>query len=175
VITHLAQLWAERAALLGYESHAAFTLDNQMAKTPARALKLMTDMVPSVTARANAEAARIQQVIDAQHGGFTLQPWDWQYYVEQVRGADYAFDESQVRPYFELEGVLRDGVLFAATRLCGITFKERRDLPVYHPDVRVFEVFDRDGSGLGLFYADYFARPAKRGGAWTNSLVSGHA
>ena len=172
VITRLAQLRAQRAALLGYETHAAFTLDNQMAKTPQAALKLMTDMVPAVLARARAEAARIQQLIDAQNGGFTLQPWDWEYFAEQVRKADYAFDESQVRPYFELDRVLRDGVFFAATKMYGLTFEDRKDLPVYHPDVRVFEVFDQDGSGLGLFYADFFARPSKRGGAWTNSLVS---
>jgi len=171
VVTRLAQLRAQRAALLGYATHAAFTLDNQMAKTPDAALKLMTDMVPPVMARTKAEASRIQQLIDAQKGGFTLEPWDWQYYAEQVRKADYAFDESQVRPYFELDRVLRDGVFFAATEMYGVTFKERKDLPVYHPDVRVFEVFDKDGSGLGLFYADYFARPSKRGGAWTNSLV----
>ena len=133
----------------------------------------MTDMVPAVTARANAEAARIQQLIDAQQRRLHAAAVGLAVLRRAgAQGADYAFDESQVRPYFELERVLRDGVFFAATRLYGITFKERRDLPVYHPDVRVFEVFDRDGSGLGLFYTDYFARPAKRGGGWTNSFVS---
>jgi len=170
-IVRLAHVRAARARLLGFETHAHFTLDNQMAKTPQTALKLLTDMVPAVTARARAEATRIQQLIDAQGGDFKLQPWDWQYYAEQVRSADYALDESQVRPYFELDRVLRDGVFFAANTLYGISFKERKDLPVYHPDVRVFEVLDRDGSGLGLFYADYFARPSKRGGGWTSSLV----
>jgi peptidyl-dipeptidase Dcp len=171
IIIRLAQLRASRAKLLGFDSHAAFTLDNQMAKTPQIALKLLTDMVPAVRARVAAEATRIQQLIDSQHGGFTLQPWDWEYYAEQVRKADYDLDESQVRPYFEIDRVLREGVFFAATRLYGVTFKERKDVPVYHPDVRVFEVFDRDGSGLGLFYSDYFARPSKRGGAWTSGFV----
>jgi peptidyl-dipeptidase Dcp len=172
VIARLAQLRAQRAKLLGYDTHAAFTLETQMAKTPDRALKLLTDLVPAVTTRATQEAARIQTLIDQQHGGFTLQPWDWQYYAEQVRKADYDLDESQVRPYFELNRVLVDGVFFAATAMYGVTFKARTDIPVYHPDVRVFEVFDRDGSPLGLFYGDYFARPSKRGGAWTTSFVA---
>src|SRR4029077_4089928 len=104
-------------------------------------------------------------------GGFKLEPWDWGYYAEQVRKADYEFDEAQVRPYFELDRVLRDGGFFAATKLYGVTFKARPDLPVYHPDVKVFEVFDADGSGLGLIYLDYFTRPSKRGGGWTNAFV----
>jgi peptidyl-dipeptidase Dcp len=170
-ITRLAQLRAQRAKLLGYDTHAAFILDNQMAKTPQAALKMLTDLVGPVTARATAEASRIQQLIDQQRGGFKLEPWDWSYYSEQVRKADYEFDETQVRPYFELDRVLRDGVFFAATKLYGVTFKARPDLPVYHPDVKVFEVFDADGSGLGLIYLDYFARPSKRGGGWTNAFV----
>jgi peptidyl-dipeptidase Dcp len=171
VITRLAQLRATRAKLLGFETHAAFTLDNQMAKTPQAAVKLLTDLVPAVKTQVSAEAGRIQRMMDAEQPGRTLEPWDWAYYAEQVRKADYDLDESAIRPYFEIDRVLRDGVFFAATRLYGITFKERSDLPVYHPDVRVFEVFDRDGSGLGLIYIDYFARPSKDGGGWTDSFV----
>ncbi len=104
----------------------------------------------------------MQALIDAQHGGFTLQPWDWQYYAEQVRKAQYALDESQIKPYFELNRVLQDGVFYAANQLYGLTFKERKDLPVYQPDVRVFEVFDADGTSIGLFYCDYFKRDNKR-------------
>jgi peptidyl-dipeptidase Dcp len=171
VIARLAQLRAQRAKLLGYDTHAAFILDNQMARTPQAALALLTDMVPAVTRRVDAEATRIQELIDQQKGGFKLAPWDWAYYAEQVRKADYELDEAQIRPYFEIDRVLRDGVLFAATELYGITFKERADLPVYHPDVKVFEVFDTDGAGLGLIYFDFWARPSKRGGGWTNSFV----
>ena len=116
-----------------------------MAKTPEAAIKLLTDLVPAATAKARGEAAAMQALIDAQHGGFTLAPWDWQYYAEQVRTAQYALDEEQIKPYFELDRVLRDGVFYAANQLYGLTFKERKDLPVYHPDVRVFEVFDADG------------------------------
>ncbi len=115
----------------------------------------------------------MQTLIDAQNGGFTLAPWDWQYYAEQVRKAEYALDESQIKPYFELDRVLKDGVFFAATQLYGLTFKERNDLPRYHPDVRVFEVFDADGSSMALWYCDYFKRDNKGGGAWENSFVDG--
>jgi aspartyl-tRNA synthetase len=137
-----------------------------MAKTPQSAEKLLTGIVPAATARARDEAARMQKVIDAEKGGFQLGPADWEFYAEKVRKADYDLDESQVKPYFELEHVLRDGVFFAATKLYGITFKERKDLPVYQADVRVFEVFDTNGKSLALFYADYFQRSNKDGGAW---------
>ena len=113
----------------------------------------------------------MQALINAQHGGFQVQPWDWQYYAEQVRAAQYALDEEQIKPYFELNRVLTDGVFYAATQLYGVTFKERRDLPVYHPDVRVFEVFDADSSSIGLFYCDYFKRDNKQGGAWQGDFV----
>ncbi|HEY2325418.1 MAG TPA: M3 family metallopeptidase, partial [Thermoanaerobaculia bacterium] len=171
IITRIAQLRAERAKLLGFKTYADFGLEDQMAKTPANAIKLMTDMVPAATAKARGEAARMQKLIDDQHGGFQLQPWDWQYYAEQVRKADYDVDDEQVRPYFELDRVLQDGVFFAATKLYGITFKERHDIPPYAPDVRVFEVFDKDGKPLALFYADFFSRPGKAGGAWTGGFV----
>ncbi len=171
IVVRLAQLRAQRAKLLGYPDYATFVLDDQMARTPQIAEKLMTDMVPAATAKARGEAARMQKLIDAQNGGFTLGPADWEFYAEKVRKAEYDLDESQVKPYFELDHVLHDGVFFAANKLYGIAFKERKDLPVYQPDVRVFEVFDADGKSLALFYADYFLRPNKSGGAWDDSFV----
>src|SRR2546430_14053433 len=144
-----------------------------MAKPPGAATKLRSDRVPAATARARSEAAKMQAVIDGQQGGFKLEPWDWQYYAEQVRRAEYALDESQIKPYFELDRVLRDGVFFAANQLYGLTFKERKDLPVYQPDVRVFEVFDSGGAPMGLWYCDYFKRDNKSGGAWEDSFVDG--
>ncbi len=173
IISRLAQLRADRARLLGFRSLAAYVLDDQMARTPDAAIRLLTDLVPAATAKAASEAAAMQATIDAQRGGFQLQPWDWQYYAEQVRKAQYALDESQVKPYFELNRVLQDGVFYAADQLYGLSFKERKDLPVYHPDVRVFEVSGADGKSIGLFYCDYYKRDAKSGGAWMDSFVDG--
>ena len=171
IVARLAQLRPQRAKLLGYSSHGDFVLDDEMAKTPATAEKLMTDMVPSATTKARGEAASMQKLIDAEKGGFTLTASDWEFYAEKVRKADYDIDESQVKPYFDLEHVLHDGVFFAANKLYGITFKERKDIPVYQPDVRVWEVFDADGKPLALYYGDYFARSNKSGGAWEDSFV----
>ena len=171
VIQRLAQLRAERAKLLGYPNFAAYSLADQMAETPEHAVKLMTDMVPAATARARSEAAKIQKVIDAQKGGFKLTAADWDLYADQVRKAEYDLDEAAIKPYFELNRVLNDGVFFAANQLYGLTFKERHDLPVYQPDVRVFDVFDADGKQLALFYADYYKRPSKSGGAWMDVFV----
>jgi peptidyl-dipeptidase Dcp len=171
IVTRLAQLRAQKAKLLGYPDHATFTLDDQMAKTPGSAEKLLTGIVPAATAKARDEAARMQKMIDQEKGGFTLGPADWEFYAEKVRKAEYDLDETQVKQYFELEHVLQDGVFFAANKLYGITFKERKDLPVYQPDVRVFEVFDANGKSLALFYADYFQRSNKDGGAWQDSFV----
>jgi peptidyl-dipeptidase Dcp len=173
IILRLAQLRAERAKLLGFPNIAAYVTDDQMAKTPEHAIKLLTDMVPAVKAKAAGEAKAIQALVDAQKGGFKVEPWDWQYYAEQVRKEQYALDDAQLKPYFELDRVLHDGVFFAAHELYGLTFKERKDLPVYHPDVRVFEVFDADGSSMALWYCDYFKRDNKIGGAWENSFVDG--
>jgi peptidyl-dipeptidase Dcp len=173
LITRLAQLRAEKARLFGFPSWAAYVLDDQMAKLPAHAIKLLTDLVPAATARAGTEQAAMQALIDGQHGGFKLQPWDWQYYAEQVRRAQYAIDESQIKPYFQLDTVLQDGVFYAANQLYGLSFKERHDIPVYHPDVRVFEVFGPDGTSIGLWYCDYFKRDAKSGGAWEDTFVDG--
>jgi peptidyl-dipeptidase Dcp len=170
IILRLAQLRPERARILGFPTFAAYNLDETMAHTPENAMRLLTQLVPPATAKARGEAADMQRLIDRQHGGFQLQPWDWQYYAEQVRAAQYALDEEQIKPYLELNRVLTDGLFYAANRLYGLTFRERHDIPVYHPDVRVFEVFDADTS-LGLFYADYFKRDNKNGGAWSSGFV----
>ena len=171
LVQRLAQLRARKARILGYPTWAAYVLDDQMAKTPAAAQKLLTDMVPAATAKARGEVARMQSIVDEEGGGFHLASWDWQRYAEQLRKREYDLDQSEVRPYLELDRVLHDGVFFAAHQLYGLTFQERHDIPVYHPDVRVFEVFDADGSPLALFYADYFQRPSKSGGAWMDALV----
>jgi peptidyl-dipeptidase Dcp len=171
IISRLAHLRAERALLLGYPSHAAWKLEDQMAKTPQAALAFMDALAPIATAKAGREGSAIQAVIDAQKGGFALQPWDWDFYGDQVRKAKYDVNDAEVKPYFELDNVLQNGVFYAATQLYGIQFKERKDIPVYHPDVRVFEVTDVDGRPLALFYCDYFKRDNKSGGAWMSSFV----
>jgi len=171
IVRRLAQLRGEKAKLLGYPTWAAYRLEPQMSKTPENAIRLLTDLVPAATARARMEAADMQALIDQQGVGFTLAPWDWQYYAEQVRKAHYDLDESQLKPYFELDRVLKDGLFFAANKLYGLTFSERHDIPVYQPDVRVFEVFDADGKPLALWYCDYFKRDNKSGGAWMSSFV----
>ncbi len=170
-IARLAQLRAQKAKLLGYPNFAAWKLEDQMAKTPEAALQFMDAIVPAATAKAAQEAKDIQAVIDAQKGGFSLQPWDWNFYAEQVRKAKYDLDDAQVKPYFELDNVLQNGVFYAANQLYGLTFKERHDIPVYQSDVRVFEVFNADGKHLALFYCDYFKRDNKNGGAWMSEFV----
>ena len=172
-ITRLAEVRAEKAKLLGFQNYAAYSLADQMAQTPAKAIKLLTDLVPASLAKARNEADKMQKLIDMQNGGFKLQPWDWQYYAEKVRKAEYDLDESQIKPYFELNRVLQDGVFFAANKLYGLTFKERKDIPVYQPDVRVFEVFDSTGKSIALWYCDYFKRDNKNGGAWEDTFVDG--
>ena len=171
IIARLAQLRAEQARLVGFDDFAAWKLQDQMAKTPEAVNHFLDQLVGPATTRARAEAADLQKIIDAQHGGFALEPWDWNTYAEQVRKAKYSLDESEIKPYFELNRVLTDGVFYAAHQLYGISFKERHDLPVYEPDVRVFEVTDRNGAALGLFYADYFKRDNKSGGAWMDNFV----
>ncbi len=171
IVQRLAKLRAERAKLLGYDTVAAYALDDQMAKTPDAAIKLLRDIATAATKKARGEAAKIQAMVDRENGGFTLEPWDWQFYAAKVRAAEYDLDEAQLKPYFELDRVVRDGMLFAATKMFGLTFHERHDLPVHHPDVRVFEVRDNDGSSLALLYTDYFKRDNKSGGAWMESLV----
>ena len=170
MVLQLAKLRAERAALLGQPNHAAFGLQNQMAGTPEAVLGMLDELAPAAVANAKGEAAQIQDAIKASGGDFELAPWDWEYYAEKVRASNYDFDPEAVKPYFELNRVLNDGVFFALNRFYGVSFRERTDLPVYHPDVRVFDVIDSDDSQLGLFYVDYFARPSKRGGAWMSSF-----
>jgi peptidyl-dipeptidase Dcp len=177
VIAQLVKLRAERARLLGYRDHAAYVLEDESAGNPAAVADMIRQVAPAALKRAREEAVDIQKLIDAQAAArgvpsFTLQPWDWSFYAEQVRKAHYDFDQAQVAPYFELERVMRDGLFYAAHELYGLSFKERKDLPVYQPDVRVFEVSDADGKPLALFVADYFARDNKQGGAWMNSYVS---
>ena len=170
IVADILRLRAERATLLGYPDFATYVLEDETARTKAAVNKLLGDMAPAAVANARREAAAMQQIIDRQGGGFQLAAWDWAYYAEKVRRERYAFDEQELRPYFELDRVLNDGVFFAANRLYGLTFKERKDLPVYQPDVRVFEVFD-GGKPFALFYADYYARDNKGGGAWMNAYV----
>lgn len=175
-VARLAQLRAQKAKLLGFPNYATYALDDQMARTPEAAVKLLSDMAPAAAANAKAEAAKLQALIDKRTAGlpaagrFRLEPWDWDFYAEQVRKAEYDLDEAAMKPYFELERVLQDGVFYAAKELYGITFKERTDIPVYHPDVRVFEVIDADGSPIGLFYGDYYKRDSKQGGAWMDGF-----
>lgn len=171
-IREMARIRAEKAGLLGFSTYAAWKLEDQMAKKPSAVEGFLDKLVSAATAKARREASDIQALIDKQHGGFKLQPWDWNFYAEKVRKARFDLDQSQVRPYFELNHVLQDGVFYAAHELYGLSFKERHDLPVYQKDVRVFEVFDHDGSPLGLFYADYFKRDNKSGGAWMDNLVA---
>ncbi|HEX9201058.1 MAG TPA: M3 family metallopeptidase [Acidobacteriaceae bacterium] len=170
-IAKLAKLRADKAKLLGYPNFAAWNLEDQMAKTPDAAVKFMDALVPSSTAKAVEEGKDIQALIDKQKGGFQLQAADWEHYSEQVRKAKFDIDEAQVKPYFELNNVLENGVFYAAKLMYGITFKERKDIPVYNPDVRVFEVFEANGKPLALWYCDYFKRDNKNGGAWMSNFV----
>ncbi len=171
VIARIAQIRAQKAKLMNFKSYAEWRLQDQMAKTPAAVERFMQQLVPATTAKAREEAATIQALIDQQKGGFKLQPWDWNYYSEQVRKAKYNLNDDEIKPYFELDKVLQKGVFYAANQLYGLTFKERHDLPVYQKDVRTFDVFDKDGSQIGLFYCDYFKRDNKQGGAWMDNLV----
>jgi peptidyl-dipeptidase Dcp len=171
-VSRIMRLRAERARLLGYPTHADWVLEDETALTPEAVNELLTSLVGPAVRNANREAERLQELIDAEGGDFELQPWDWAHYSEKLRRAEYAYDENQLRPYFELDAVVERGVFFAANRLYGITFAERTDLPTYHPDVRVYEVHDADGELLAIFLGDYYARPSKRGGAWASSYVS---
>ncbi|MEP7015742.1 MAG: M3 family metallopeptidase [Verrucomicrobiota bacterium] len=171
IVTRTAQLRAEKAKLIGYDNWAAYQLEDQTAHDVTTVNKLLADLAPAAVTNARREAADMQKIVDEEKGGFQLASWDWDFYSEKVRKARYAFDESELRPYYEMNHVLIDGVFFAAGQLYGITFKERHDLPVYQPDVRVFEVFEADGKPLALFLVDYYARPSKHGGAWMNAYV----
>lgn len=171
LVARLAQIRAERAKLLGFDSYADYSLGRAMAKKPQAVYDMLGSMVPAVVANAKQEAAEIQQMIKQSGGDFEVQPWDWEFYAEKVRKAKYDLDENEVKPYFEFNRVLHDGVFYTMNKLFGITMKKRPDLPVYHPDVEAYEVFDADGTSIAIFYADYFAREGKRGGAWMSSFV----
>ncbi|MFL6568419.1 MAG: M3 family metallopeptidase [Chthoniobacterales bacterium] len=174
-VLKIVRLRAERAKLLGYANHAAYQLEDQTAGNVSTVNKLLADLAPPAVANAKKEAADQQAVVDQEQGGFQVASWDWDFYSEKVRKARYAFDEAQVKPYYELNHVITDGVFYAANKLYGISFKERKDLPVYEPTVRVWDVTDRDGKPLAIFIGDYYARPSKRGGAWMNAYVSQNA
>tara|TARA_B100000029_G_C17608680_1_gene968463 strand:- start:8654 stop:10822 length:2169 start_codon:yes stop_codon:yes gene_type:complete len=166
------KLRAERAQLMGYANHASYVLENQTAQTTDAVNKRLADLAPAAVKNAMREAKDLQRMIDLEKNTFQLAAWDWDFYSEKVRKDRFEFDESQLKPYFELDNVLLQGVFYAATKLYGITFEEKTDLPIYHPDVRVFEVFDADGSTLSIFIFDPYARSSKRGGAWMNAYVS---
>ncbi len=171
IISRLAEIRADQAKLLGFKNFAEWKLRNQMAKTPENVKEFLSKLVPAATKKAKAEAADIQQMINKEGENFQLKAWDWNYYAEKVRKQKYDLDESQVKPYFELDNVLQNGVFYAAHELYGLSFKERNDLPVYQEDVRVYEVFDEDSTSVGLFYTDYFKRDNKSGGAWMDNIV----
>lgn len=171
LVLELAKLRAERAQLLGFKSHAAFKLQNQMAQTPEAARKMLTDLAPGVMERVRQEARDLEQIMSAGKDRHELAPWDWEYYAEKLRKSRFDVDESQVKPYFELNSVLENGVFHTMNLLHGVQFRERTDLPIFHPDVRVFDVFEKDGKQIGLFFFDPFRRETKRGGAWMSSFV----
>jgi len=173
IVSTVFKLRAEKANMLGYATHADYVLEETTAKTISAVQELLGKLAPVAAANARKEGAVLQAKInEVEAEPFELQSWDWPYYTEMVRQEQYDFDESQIKPYFELDSVLKNGVFYAAEKVYGITFKERPDLPVYHPDVRAFEVFDHDGETLAFFIADFYARPSKRGGAWMNAYVS---
>ncbi len=172
LVARLARLRAERARLLGYPNHAAYSLEEQTARTTGAVNKLLADLTPAAVANARREAAAMQAIIDREGGGFRLAAWDWSFYAEKLRRERFAFDEAELKPYLELDRVLTDGVFYAANRLFGLTFKPRPDLPVYEPTVRAYEVREADGTPFAIFLTDFYARPSKRGGAWMNSYVS---
>ena len=172
IISKIMKLRANRAKLLGYPNHAAYVLEDETAKTPQAVNDMLGKLAPPAVANAKREAADLQAMIDREGGKFQLAPWDWSFYTEKVRKDKYDFDESQLKPYFELNNVLENGVFYAANQLYGLTFKKRTDLPLYNPDITTYDVFDADGKQLAIFIADMYARPSKRGGAWMNSYVS---
>lgn len=168
----MAVLRLQKAKLMGKKSYAEWKLQDQMAKKPSTAMDLLAKIAKPAVAKAKIEAADIQNIIDSQNGGFKLEPWDWNFYSEQVRKAKYDLDESQIKPYFEVNTVLEKGVFFAAKKMYGITFKVRKDLPVYNPEVVVYEVFDKNGTSIAIYYLDFYTRDNKNGGAWMNNFVS---
>lgn len=171
IVKEIVELRAKKAALLGFNNYAEWSLQTTMAKNPETVQEFFAQLIPDAIKKAQAESDVIQNMVAAQGEDFTIEPWDWNYYAEMVRKEKYDLDEEAVKPYFEMTKVLEDGVFYAANKLYGIKFKKRTDIPVYHEDVMVYELFEEDGSELGLFYADFFARPSKRGGAWMSNFV----
>ena len=171
MISEIALLRAQKAALLGFPDYASLALTDQMAKTPAQVQSFFAQIVPALAAAERREAGELNATIRKKGGKFAVQPWDWDYYSEKLRLSRYALDETQIKPYFEMTKVLEDGVFFAANQMYGLTFKKRSDIPVYHPDVTVYTVFDKDGTELALFYFDPWKRDNKRGGAWMGNFV----
>ena len=171
ILEKTAKLKMDKAHLMGKSSYAELNLMDQMAKKPENALKLLSQLANPAVAQAKKESDDIQKLIDEQKGGFSVEPWDWNFYAEQVRKAKYDLDENQIKPYYEVSTVLEKGVFYAAEKFYGITFKERKDLPVYHPDVVAYEVFDRDGKSLAIYYLDFYTRDNKNGGAWMSNFV----
>ena len=167
ILSRIAALRVERANLLGFKTHADYILDDNMAKTPQRVYDLLNKVWQPALRVAKKEAGALQKMIDAEGGNFKLQPWDWWYYAEKLKKQKYALDDELLRPYFELDKV-RNGAFETAHKLYGITFTERHDIPVYHPEVKVFEVKEEDGTHIGILYVDYHPRASKRGGAWMN-------
>lgn len=172
LIKEIVETRANKAKLLGFKNYAAWSLQKAMAKKPEAVFTFFDKLIPAATAKAQVEADEIQEMIKSKGQDFTLEPWDWDYYAEMVRKQKYDLDESQIKPYFEMKTVLEKGVFYAAQKLYGITFKERKDIPTYNDDVWVYELFEEDGSELGLFYADFYARPSKQGGAWMSNFVT---
>ncbi len=171
VIIRIAEIRVEKATLLGFSNYAGWVLEDQMAKTPEAVEEFLSGLVPATVSSEQKEAADIQAFMNQSGDNFKLEPWDWNYYADKLRKERFNLDDAQIKPYFVLENVLQKGVFYAAHELYGITFKELYDIPVYHEDVRVFEVFDKDGSPLALFYGDFFKRDNKGGGAWMDNFV----
>lgn len=170
-IKRITEIRAEKAALLGYPNFASWSLQDQMAKTPEAVESFLKNLVAPATAKAKKELADLQALVDKEKGGFKVEAYDWNYYAEKVRKERYDLDENQIKPYFELFNVLENGIFYAATKLYGITFQRRTDIPVYQEDVRVYELFEENGSPLGLFYCDFYKRDNKSGGAWMSNVV----
>jgi peptidyl-dipeptidase Dcp len=171
-VLKIAKLRADKAVLLGYPNYAAYSLEDQTAKSTSAVNTLLAELAKPAVTNARKEAADLQAVADAEKAGLQIGAADWSYYTDKVRAQRFSFDGNQLKPYFELTNVLEKGVFFAASKLYGLSFKERKDLPVYHPDVKVYDVFDADGKQLAIFLADMYARPSKQGGAWMNEYVS---
>lgn len=170
-IEKLVRLRLQKAKLMGKKDFAEWKLQDQMAPNPEAALDLMKQLAKPAVEQAKKEQAEIQALIKSQGGNFNVEPWDWNFYAEQVRKAKFDLDENEIKPYFEVNTVLEKGVFYAAEKFFGLTFKKRTDLPVYHPDVVTYEVFDHTGKSIALYYLDFYTRPSKSGGAWMNNYV----